>query len=149
MAVSFGDFKLNEISKLIRNKDPLGLNTDVEHYSTIKKKSEAPLNTPDANRATNAEESKKEYDVILHYLKFKNLNNNKSYNTITKGTCWSNNLLYCLECNWCHIKYVGQKIESLIDSKITYFTLNTITTPQWQDTFTATVTTWILTWPYT
>ena len=34
--------------------------------------------------------------------------NNKSYNTITKGTCQSNNLIYCLECNWCHIKYVGQ-----------------------------------------
>ena len=27
----------------------------------------------------------------------KNLNNNKSYNTITKGTCQSNNLIYCLE----------------------------------------------------
>ena len=34
--------------------------------------------------------------------KSKNLNNNKSYNTITKGTYQSNNLIYCLECNWYH-----------------------------------------------
>ena len=40
--------------------------------------------------------------------KNKNLNNNKSYNTITNGTCKSNILIYCLECNWLHIKYVGQ-----------------------------------------
>ena len=25
-----------------------------------------------------------------------------------KKTCQSNNLIYCIECNWCHIKYVGQ-----------------------------------------
>ena len=37
----------------------------------------------------------------------KNLNNNKSYNTVTNGTCQSNNLIYCLECNWSHMKYVG------------------------------------------
>ena len=37
-----------------------------------------------------------------------NLNNNTTYNTITKGTCQSNNLIYCLECKSCHIKYVGQ-----------------------------------------
>ena len=40
--------------------------------------------------------------------KIPNLNNNTTYNTITKGTCQSNNLIYCLECNWCHTKYVGQ-----------------------------------------
>ena len=40
--------------------------------------------------------------------KIKNLNNSTTYNTITKGTCLSSNLIYCLECNWCHIKYVGQ-----------------------------------------
>ena len=40
-----------------------------------------------------------------------NLNNNTTYNTITKGTCQSNNLIYCLECKRCHIKYVGQKKE--------------------------------------
>ena len=71
MAVSFGEFKLNEISELIGNKDPLGLNTDIESYSTIKNKSksennksEVPLNTPDANQTTG--ESKMEYDVIPH-----------------------------------------------------------------------------------
>ena len=57
MSVSFGNFKLNEISGLIRNKDPLGLNADIESYSTIKNKSksEVPLKTPDANQATDAE----------------------------------------------------------------------------------------------
>ena len=40
--------------------------------------------------------------------KITNLNNNTTYNTITKGTCQSNSLIYCLEWNWCHIKYVGQ-----------------------------------------
>ena len=45
----------------------------------------------------------------------KNLNNNTTYNTITKGTCQSNNLTYCLECNWCHIKYVGQTKNRIID----------------------------------
>ena len=45
----------------------------------------------------------------------KNLNNNKTYNTITNGTWHSNNLIYCLECNWCHIKYVGQTRNRIID----------------------------------
>ena len=31
--------------------------------------------------------------------RIKNLNNNKSYNTIANGTCQSNNLIYCLEYN--------------------------------------------------
>ena len=47
--------------------------------------------------------------------RIKNLNNNKSYNTVTKGTCQSNNLIYCLECNWCHIKYVEQTKNRIID----------------------------------
>ena len=38
MLVSFGDFKLNEISELIGNKDPLSLNTDIDSYSTNKNK---------------------------------------------------------------------------------------------------------------
>ena len=36
---------------------------------------------------------------IFQSRRIKNLNNNKSYNTITKGTFQSNNLIYCLECN--------------------------------------------------
>ena len=41
--------------------------------------------------------------------------NNTTYDTITKGTCQSNNLKYCLECNWCHIKDVGQTKNRIID----------------------------------
>ena len=47
--------------------------------------------------------------------KIKNLHNNKTYNTMTRGTCQSNNLIYYLECNWCHIKYVGQTKNRIID----------------------------------
>ena len=71
--------------------------------------------------------------------KIKNLHNNKPYNTMTKGTCQSNNLIYCLECNWCHTKYVGQTKNRITDSKVTYLTLNTITMPQWQDTLKTTM----------
>ena len=34
---------------------------------------------------------------------------------MTKGTCQSNNLIYCIEYNWCHIKYVGQTKNRIID----------------------------------
>ena len=44
-----------------------------------------------------------------------NLNNHTTYNTITKGTCQSNNLIYCLECKSCHIKYVGQTKNRITD----------------------------------
>ena len=47
--------------------------------------------------------------------KVTNLNNNKSYNTITNGTCQSNNLIYCLKYNWCHMEYVGQTKNRIID----------------------------------
>ena len=47
--------------------------------------------------------------------KITNLENNTTYKTITKGTCQSNNLIYCLECNRCHIKYVGQTKNRIID----------------------------------
>ena len=77
MAVSFGDFKPDEIYHLIENKDPLGLNNDIEGHSTIK------------NNLLNSEESEKnmEYDTILHYikmastLKMTNVNNNADSNT--------------------------------------------------------------------
>ena len=45
----------------------------------------------------------------------RNLQNSKTYNTLRNGTCQSNNLIYCLECNWCHIKYVGQTKNRIID----------------------------------
>ena len=44
-----------------------------------------------------------------------NLNNNTTSNTITRGTCQSNNLIYCLECKSCYIKYVGQTRNRIID----------------------------------
>ena len=47
--------------------------------------------------------------------KITNLNNNTTWNTITKGACQSNNLIYCVECNWCHIKYVSQTKNRIID----------------------------------
>ena len=74
MAVSFGDFKLNEISQLIENKDPLDLNSDIESYST-KNNSD----TEGYSTINNSEikKSKMEYDVIPHYLKSaSNFNNN-------------------------------------------------------------------------
>ena len=47
--------------------------------------------------------------------KIKNLHNDKPYSTMTKGTYQSNNLIFCLECNWCHNKYVGQTKNRIID----------------------------------
>ena len=35
-----------------------------------------------------------------------------------------------------------KKIESLIDSKVMFLTLNTLTVLQWQDTFTVTMINW-------
>ena len=75
--------------------------------------------------------------------KVKNLNN-KTCNTVKNGTCQSNNLIYCLECNWCHMKYVGQTKNRIIDRFQGHIlTLNTIITQQWQDTFIATKINWI------
>ena len=65
------------------------------------------------------------------------------FNTLRNGTCQSNNLILCLECNWCHIKYVGETKSRIIDFKVTFLTLNTITIQQWQDTFIATRINWI------
>ena len=59
MAVSFGDFKPNDISQLLENKNPLCLNSDIESYSTVNNS-----NTDNAE-----EKSKMEYDAIPHYLK--------------------------------------------------------------------------------
>ena len=47
--------------------------------------------------------------------KIKNLQSNNTYNTMIKDTCQSNNLIYCLECDWCHTKYVGQTKNRIID----------------------------------
>ena len=47
--------------------------------------------------------------------KIQNLLNNKNYKAMINGTCQSNNLIYCLECNWCHTKLVGQTKNRIID----------------------------------
>ena len=47
--------------------------------------------------------------------KIKNTLNNKTYNTMKNGTCQNNNLIYCIECNWCQTKYVGQTRNRIID----------------------------------
>ena len=39
----------------------------------------------------------------------------KPYNKLRNCTCQSNNLIYCLECNLCHIKYLGQTKNKIID----------------------------------
>ena len=77
MAVSFGDFKPNEISQLIENKYLLDLNSDIENYSTINKS-----NTDNAK-----EKSKMEYDAIPHYFKSaSNFNNNVDTKENTENT---------------------------------------------------------------
>ena len=69
MAVSFGDFKPDEIYNLIENKDPLGLNNDIQGHLT-----------------TNNPEKDMEYDAIPHYIKMastvkmSNVNNNANSN---------------------------------------------------------------------
>ena len=83
MAVSFGDFKPDEIYNLIQNKDPLGLNNDIQGH----------LNTNNQQLS----QKDKEYDSIVHYIKMastlktSNVNNNadsnpESEDTITKDT---------------------------------------------------------------
>ena len=52
---------------------------------------------------------------ISQSWRVKNQKNNKSYNAVTNGTCQSNSHIYCLECNWCHIKYVGQTKNRVLD----------------------------------
>ena len=61
--VTFGDFKPNELSQLINNKDPLGLNEDIESYFT----SEG--SNLKASEASEPSTSSMEYDAIPHYLK--------------------------------------------------------------------------------
>ena len=71
--------------------------------------------TTTLNRGCNRPKTYKYCAKISQSGRIKNLNNNKSYNTITNGTCQSNNLIYCLEYNWCHIKYVGQTKNRITD----------------------------------
>ena len=63
--VTFGDFKPNELSKLINNKDPLGLNEDIESYFT----NEGSNSKATISEASEPRASSMEYDAIPHYLK--------------------------------------------------------------------------------
>ena len=62
--VTFGDFKPNELSRLINNKDPLGLNEDIESYFTSEGS-----NSKAISEASEPKASSMEYDAIPHYLK--------------------------------------------------------------------------------
>ena len=63
--VTFGDFKPNELSQLINNKDPLGLNEDIESYFT----SEGSNLKATTSEASEPSASSMEYNAIPHYLK--------------------------------------------------------------------------------
>ena len=87
--LSFGDFKKNEITDLIGNKDPLGLNSDInmnrsnsdtdrESYTTIKTNTETLSEEAILPSKTNMT-----HDAIPHYLKAGNFNNSAD-TTITK-----------------------------------------------------------------
>ena len=80
----------------------------------------------------------------------KNLQSNKTWNTLRKSTCQSNHLLYCLECNWCHVKYEDQTRNRIFDRFWDdMFDLSTQIIPQWEDIFWAKMINWILRWLYT
>ena len=83
--------KKNDISELIQNKDPLGLNSNIESYTTIKSTTKpAEAITPEEDTQT-----KMECDAILHYLKlavtFNNSADNKGKDEITPPTWQVNN----------------------------------------------------------
>ena len=90
--LSFGDFKKNEITKLIGNKDPLGLNSDInmstinldtaiENYNTIKTNINDKAISPDTESKT-----KMAHDTIPHYLRAGNFNNSADTNKDENNT---------------------------------------------------------------
>ena len=81
MSITFGDFN-NAILELIQNKDPLGLNSDIDSYKTAL--SEAPLEMPSD---TEMKMEEYHYDAIPHYLKSAaNVNNTTHTDTKTSPT---------------------------------------------------------------
>ena len=77
MFITFDD--INDILEHIQNKDPLGLNSDIEIDSYQVAKSKAPLKIP--------LEKMDKYDVILHYLKSAdNINTSPDTDHTTKNT---------------------------------------------------------------
>ena len=82
--LSFGDFKKNEIANLIRNKEPLGLYSDInksndssditiENNNTIKS---TKIKSKDEAILPNTEmKTKMVHDAIPHYIRAGNCNN--------------------------------------------------------------------------
>ena len=89
---SFGDFKNNEIADLIGNKDPLGLDPDIEKGNYSSNITTNQLNNmktkeiPSKDEAIMPEESNMAHDAIPHYLKAGNCNNSANTNKEDEGT---------------------------------------------------------------
>ena len=89
---SFGDFKNNEITDLIGNKDPLGLDPDIEKGNYSSNITTYQLNNikteeiPSKDEVTMPEESNMVHDAIPHYLKAGNCNNSANTNKEDEGT---------------------------------------------------------------
>ena len=88
----FGNFKNNEIADLIGNKDPLGLDTDIEKGIYISNITTNQLNNiktkeiPSKDKVIMLEESNMVHDAIPHYLKAGNCNNSANTNKEDEGT---------------------------------------------------------------
>ena len=78
---SFGNFNCKEIADLIGNKDPLGLNSDIEKSNvssnTANNEQDNSINNdiPSKDEAIMPEESNMAHNAIPHYLKAGNCNN--------------------------------------------------------------------------
>ena len=89
---SFGDFNCKEIADLIGNKDPLGLNSDIEKSNvsanTANNQQDNSINNeiPSKDKAIMPEESNMVHDAIPHYLKAGNCNNSANTNKEEEGT---------------------------------------------------------------
>ena len=84
--ISFGNFRKNEITDLIRNKDPLGLYPDIEKGNQSSNiTNNQPDNSinkeiPSKDEAIMPEESNMVHNAIPHYLKAGNCNNSANTN---------------------------------------------------------------------
>ena len=89
---SFGDFKHNEIADLIRNKDPLGLNLDIEignqssNITNNQPDNSINKEIPSKDEAIMPEESNMAHNAIPHYLKAGNCNNSANTQKEDEGT---------------------------------------------------------------
>ena len=90
--LSFGNFKRNEITNLIRNKDPLGLYPDIDQSNHSSDTSINQTNNsktkeiPSKDEAMLPEERNMAHDTIPHYLRAGNCNNSANTNKDEDGT---------------------------------------------------------------